>query len=100
MSAAMAARAASFISLGAAKSGKPCARFTALNRIASRVISRITDSVNKPARSDSGFRTPCDRSAALGLVEGVLLETGVVIGLRREEILVDVKSVFRAVNVR
>ena len=31
---------------GAGKSGNPCARFTALCWNASRVISRITDSVN------------------------------------------------------
>src|SRR5450759_4758608 len=44
----MASCAAVLISPGAAKSGKPCARLMALCRMASRVISRITDSV-KPA---------------------------------------------------
>src|ERR1700681_1302039 len=42
----MACMAALLISSGAAKSGKPCERFTAPYFIASRVISRITDSVN------------------------------------------------------
>src|SRR5262245_58911764 len=46
MSSEMAWRAASLISSGAAKSGKPCDKLTALCFIASRVISRITDSVN------------------------------------------------------
>src|ERR1700733_14394601 len=41
----MATRAACLISAGAAKSGNPCARFTAPYSIACRVISRITDSV-------------------------------------------------------
>src|SRR5271156_5912338 len=44
----MARFAASLISAGAAKSGKPCARFTAPHFSARRVISRITDSVNSP----------------------------------------------------
>src|SRR5258708_40233847 len=42
----MADRAAALISAGAAKSGNPCARFTAPCCAACRVISRITDSVN------------------------------------------------------
>ena len=46
MSAEIAARAASLSSSGAPKSGKPWARFTAPWRNASRVISRMTDSVN------------------------------------------------------
>src|SRR2546430_365572 len=46
MSSAMALRAASLISSGAAKSGNPCDRLTAPYFIASRVISRMTDSVN------------------------------------------------------
>src|SRR6185369_1077635 len=37
------------MSSGAEKSGKPCDRFTAPCFIASRVISRITDSVNELA---------------------------------------------------
>src|ERR1700735_3885334 len=41
----MATPAACLISAGAAKSGNPCARFTAPYSIACRVISRITDSV-------------------------------------------------------
>src|SRR4051812_16353121 len=46
MSALIAVHAASFIGSGIGKSGKPCARFTASCRLAMRVISRITDSVN------------------------------------------------------
>jgi hypothetical protein len=38
--------AASFTAAGAAKSGKPCDRLTPPTRSLSRVISRITDSVN------------------------------------------------------
>src|SRR5215467_3282717 len=53
MSSAMAWRAASLISSGAAKSGKPCERFTALCFIARRVISRMTDSVNCSAFAES-----------------------------------------------
>src|SRR5215475_11170677 len=52
MSSEMAWRAASLMSSGAAKSGKPCDRFTALYFIASRVISRITDSVNCSALAE------------------------------------------------
>src|SRR5580692_11636312 len=44
-SAATACWAACLISAGAGKSGKPCARFTALCSMAWRVISRMTDSV-------------------------------------------------------
>src|SRR5262249_16627517 len=52
MSSEMAWRAASLMSPGAAKSGKPCDRFTASYFIASRVISRITDSVNCSALAE------------------------------------------------
>src|SRR5215471_14161179 len=52
MSSEMAWRAASLMSFGAAKSGKPCDKFTALYFIASRVISRITDSVNCSALAE------------------------------------------------
>jgi len=48
--------AASFTSPGAGKSGKPCAKFTAPQSRASRVISRITDSVNCWALSEMGKR--------------------------------------------
>jgi hypothetical protein len=41
------------MSAGAAKSGKPCERFTAPYFRASRVISRITDSVNELAFFDT-----------------------------------------------
>jgi hypothetical protein len=51
-SAAIAARAASLISSGAAKSGKPCDRLIAPCAFASRVISRMTDSVNEDALCD------------------------------------------------
>src|SRR5256714_13989547 len=46
MSLAIACIATRLMSSGAAKSGKPCERLTAPYFIASRVISRITDSVN------------------------------------------------------
>src|SRR6266849_238140 len=53
MSSEMACRAASLISAGAAKSGNPCERFTAPCFRASRVISRMTDSVNCSALAES-----------------------------------------------
>src|ERR1700692_1750492 len=53
MSSAMAWRAASLISAGAAKSGKPCDRLTAWCSSARRVISRMTDSVNCSALADN-----------------------------------------------
>src|SRR5580692_5410334 len=53
MSSEMAWRAASFTSGAAEKSGKPWAMFTASYCIARRVISRITDSVNRSALADS-----------------------------------------------
>src|SRR6266436_3041033 len=59
MSSEMACRAASLISAGAAKSGKPCDRFTALCFNARRVISRITDSVNCSAFTESIRRASC-----------------------------------------
>src|SRR5229473_321248 len=46
----MACCAACLMASGALKSGKPCARLTALYSIARRVISRITDSVNWEVR--------------------------------------------------
>src|SRR6185437_4774455 len=49
MSAAIACCAAVLISAGAGKSGNPCERLTAWWRSAKRVISRITDSVKRPA---------------------------------------------------
>src|SRR4029453_2300340 len=48
-SSAMACRAASLSSCGAGKSGKPCERLIAPCATESRVISRITDSVNEDA---------------------------------------------------
>src|SRR4029079_4400367 len=50
MSALIAVHAASFMTSGIGKSGKPCARFTALCMDAMRVISRMTDSVNVAVR--------------------------------------------------
>src|SRR6185369_900555 len=47
----MASLAAALISSGALKSGNPCARLTALCSMASRLISRITDSVKFAVRS-------------------------------------------------
>src|SRR5262245_47850515 len=46
MSALIAAHAASLMAAGAGKSGKPCDRLTPPYRWLSRVISRMTDSVN------------------------------------------------------
>src|SRR5882724_7410992 len=48
----IASQAASFISSGAEKSGKPCERLIAPYRFAWRVISRMTDSVNCSALWD------------------------------------------------
>src|SRR5215475_2255728 len=59
MSAEMAWRAASLISSGAAKSGKPCERLTALCFSARRVISRMTDSVNCSALAEIMRREMC-----------------------------------------
>ena len=52
MSSVIARRAASLISSGAGKSGKPCERLIAPCATESRVISRITDSVNEDALRD------------------------------------------------
>src|SRR3712207_885941 len=49
----MASAAARFNSAGAGKSGKPCERLTAPWRMASRVISRMTDSVKRAAFCDT-----------------------------------------------
>jgi hypothetical protein len=57
-SSAMARRAASLTSSGAGKSGNPCDRLTAPYFMASRVISRMTDSVNRLARCDTRARVP------------------------------------------
>src|SRR5260370_11335923 len=59
MSSAMALRAASLISSGAAKSGNPCDRLTAPCFKARRVISRMTDSVNCSALAESMRREIC-----------------------------------------
>src|SRR6266851_6130369 len=53
MSSEIAWRAASFTSGDAGKSGNPCAILTASYCMARRVISRITDSVNRSALADS-----------------------------------------------
>ena len=65
----MAAMAAAFSSAGQAKSGKPWARFTAPWRSAIRVMSRITDSVKRPALAEvRGIVPPSgDRPAALAV---------------------------------
>src|SRR6266852_4330121 len=67
MSSAMALRAASLISSGAAKSGNPWDRLTAPCCKARRVISRITDSVNCSAFAESMRREICaiERSGAV-----------------------------------
>src|ERR1700756_1000340 len=59
MSSEIAWRAGFFSLAGAAKSGKPCERFTAPCFIASRVISRITDSVNCSALAEIMRREIC-----------------------------------------
>src|SRR5260370_701132 len=59
MSSEMALRAASLISSGAAKSGKPCERLTAPCFRARRVISRMTDSVNCSAFAEIMRREIC-----------------------------------------
>src|SRR6267378_3196722 len=67
MSSAMALRAASLISSGAAKSGNPWDRLTAPCFKAKRVISRMTDSVNCSAFAESMRREICaiERSGAV-----------------------------------
>src|SRR5579875_3984896 len=52
-SAAIAAAAACFTASGAGKSGQPCARLIAWCSTATRVISRLTDSVSDAARADT-----------------------------------------------
>ncbi len=61
-SASMAAFAASFSSAGQGKSGKPCARLMPSCARQSRVISRITDSVNVPAFADTRNGPPAGRA--------------------------------------
>src|SRR5690349_13891110 len=79
MSSEMACRAASLISGGAAKSGKPWERLTALCCRASRVISRITDSVNCSALAEIMRR---EISAILDSGELICLLMGVSAALR------------------
>src|SRR5712691_9421883 len=69
MSSEIACRAASLISAGAAKSGKPCERLTALCFIARRVISRMTDSVNCSAFADSMRRAICAMEDSGAVIE-------------------------------
>src|SRR5690348_3906775 len=69
----MAARAASFTSAGAGKSGNPCARLTALYCSARRVISRITDSVKYSAFSESINRAVLAMLSAVGLASAGLV---------------------------
>src|SRR5215472_15090342 len=64
----MASCAARLISAGAAKSGKPWERFTALYFSASRVISRITDSVNCAALEDKRSLVAMARSVLAGFI--------------------------------
>src|ERR1700686_4351756 len=71
MSSEMAWRAASLISAGAAKSGKPWERLTALCFMARRVISRMTDSVNC-----SAFAESMRRGRAPGGGMGEMLDLG------------------------
>ena len=82
-------RPAQWSAAGAAKSGKPCARFTAPLATASRVISRITDSVKDDALRDVPLIGRVGGIAAglagylafrRSLVAGVLLGEAVLIG--------------------
>src|SRR5438094_4739054 len=86
MSSEIAWRAASLISAGAAKSGNPCERFTALCFIASRVISRMTDSVNCSALAEIMRREI-----------PAIFDSGVLISLRDCSALLQRTSVFPAV---
>src|SRR5580704_9451803 len=69
----MAARAASFTSAGAGKSGKPCAKLTAPCCRARRVISRITDSVKYSAFSESIRRAVAAILSAVGFASAELV---------------------------
>src|SRR5580704_11660600 len=82
MSAAMASCAARLISAGAAKSGKPCERFTASYWSARRVISRITDSVNCPAFAERRALSATRSRPGLG-------GTGFILSLRPVEFSID-----------
>src|SRR5438552_13574177 len=71
MSSWMARQAACLMASGAGKSGKPCERLTAWWRCASRVISRMTDSVNCAALTEPrAFRT-----RGFGSIRGILPQT-------------------------
>src|SRR4029077_734652 len=72
----MAARAASLILAGAAKSGNPCARFTAPYNIACRVISRITDSVNCETLSLRNCFGCVDKEEITSAIAGRLAQEG------------------------
>ena len=82
----MAARAASLTSAGAGKSGKPCAKLTALCCRARRVISRITDSVKYSAFSESIRRAVAAILSAVGLAsaERVIMVLGKAKGFTDE----------------
>src|SRR5213593_3403283 len=73
-SAWIARQAASLIAAGAAKSGNPWARLIAPWRRARRVISRITDSVKRPALAE----TRVIRMRPLYLSKGRLTPAGVL----------------------
>src|SRR5207253_10701806 len=86
MSSSMACIATRLMSFGAAKSGKPCERLTAPYFIASRVISRMTDSVNwlalretrrDPLRTgvDTGRGSLQKSSETLQLLRGMLSQS-------------------------
>ena len=62
----IAAHAASFIGSGIGKSGKPCARLIAPYSFATRVISRITDSVKLSARLAVLMRRDAVSTSAIG----------------------------------
>src|SRR5690606_346399 len=58
------------MSFGAGKSGKPCARLIAPYFTASRVISRMTDSVKRLAFSEICCLTVCMRRSGGGGIRG------------------------------
>ncbi len=76
-SARMASTAASFRSSGAGKSGKPWARLIAPCSRATRVISRMTDSVKRAALADSvSGRLPIAAQRLAGITGRQLAASG------------------------
>src|SRR5579863_539190 len=84
MSASMASCAARLICAGAGKSGKPCERLTALWRMARRVISRITDSVNCSALRESVGLVAAVRPSGAGFIV-FLIKLAINFGVARND---------------